>query len=105
MKTIDIEDTVTFHRPDTETTQRLTPPPRRPKLDETAEREIVTPRTLAVVDDQTGALPTIGGDPGPSWTPPKWVATPDYVGRHRRPVPLLVRVLAAVGINLARGAR
>jgi hypothetical protein len=47
---IDIEDTVTIHLPD-EATQRLKPPPRRPRLDDTVEQPAYgVPHTIGIVD-------------------------------------------------------
>jgi hypothetical protein len=46
---IDIEDTVTIHLPD-EATQRLKPPPRRPRLDDTVEQPAYeVPQTMGIV--------------------------------------------------------
>jgi hypothetical protein len=62
---IDMEDTVRIHRPVGDETRHLgiqdipSVPPRRPGT--TGENPFYQPRTLAVVDDPTGALPIVGG--------------------------------------------
>jgi hypothetical protein len=111
----DLEDTVTFERPPAgEKTERiqlddLPALPRRPRLDVDAEPDDTIPSTLAVVDDPT--LPTIGAEGVSAWAPPKRPGrhrAHQQPGprRHRAPRPgLLVRALALVGINLARGAQ
>lgn len=78
---IDIEDTVTLHLPENAPTQRITPAPRRPKVDPARfEERVRIPRTISVVDEpwQTIELPALVEY---SLRPRK----PDYVGRHHKP--------------------